>query len=70
MPGDFDGNCTVDSEDRDVFVSCVSGPDFEMAPECAASDFDGDNDVDQEDFGIWQRCYSGAGALADPNCMD
>jgi parallel beta-helix repeat protein len=70
IPGDFNHDGYVDSEDYTIFETCASGPAIPHngGPACQAADFDDDNDVDQDDFGIFQRCYSGEGNPADPSC--
>ena len=70
IPGDFDSDCDVDSDDLQAFIDCASGPAVPWAPVCQEKDLDRDNDVDLSDFGIFQRCISGEGNPADPNCAD
>ena len=61
VPGDFDRDGNIDSDDLKVFAACVSGPAVHYAGDCAKADFDGDGDVDQSDFGFIQRWFGGAG---------
>ncbi len=68
-PGDFDGDCDVDADDKVLFENCASGPTVPAGPGCEARDFDDDDDVDQSDHGFHQRCYSGPGVLSDENCV-
>lgn len=68
IPGDYDRDGDVDTDDFAEFESCSSGPGISRSTECANRDFDSDNDVDQSDFGIFQRCYSGEDNPAEPNC--
>ena len=70
IPGDFDRDGDVDTDDRNVFSTCLSGPTIPYADGCAMADLDGDNDVDQSDFGLIQRCFSGAGKPVDPACAN
>jgi hypothetical protein len=70
IPGDFDHDGDVDTDDVSTFAACASGPAIPRAPACAAQDFDADNDCDMSDFGILQRCYSGTNLAGDPDCAD
>ena len=69
IPGDFDFDGDIDTDDMRVFIGCVSGPSIPYSSGCGKADFDRDNDVDQRDFGVMQRCYSGAGKPVDPACV-
>ncbi|NLX24222.1 MAG: S8 family serine peptidase [Phycisphaerae bacterium] len=68
IPGDYDRDGDVDTDDFAEFEACASGPGISRSTECSNRDFDSDNDVDQSDFGVFQRCYSGENVPADPNC--
>ncbi len=68
LPCDFDRDCDVDVDDRNMFEACGSGPGLPYAVDCAEADLDPDGDVDQTDFAVFQRCYSGESVTADPNC--
>jgi hypothetical protein len=72
IPGDFDRDGDVDTDDFDAFQTCASGPEIPHngSETCQLADFDVDNDVDQDDFAIFQRCYSGENNPADPSCAD
>ena len=69
---DINDDQRVDSQDFDVFLSCLTGPAIPLAADapqvCKCMDRDGDNDVDQADFGAFQRCYTGPLGTVDPNC--
>jgi hypothetical protein len=81
---DFNHNCYVDADDRDMFLPCITGPSIPYAANgvpagCTLGfdaggyldgDFDQDGDLDQTDFGVFQRCYRGLGVAADPSCTD
>jgi hypothetical protein len=68
VPGDFDGDRSVDATDYGVFAGCWSGSTVPFATGCAPADLDGDNDVDEHDFGLFQRCYTGTGVIGNPDC--
>ena len=57
--GDFDHDCDADSADFFDFVSCLSGPDVPIGPECDAGDCDADADVDLTDFAAFQTTFTG-----------
>ncbi|MCH7527481.1 MAG: hypothetical protein IID39_08595 [Planctomycetes bacterium] len=60
-PGDFDGDGDVDLDDFERFLTCVTGPDGGVLPDCDPGDFDTDNDVDFTDFAAFQRAFTGPG---------
>jgi len=69
IPGDFNRDGDIDSDDMKTFATCASGPAIPYAGDCGEADLDGDGDVDQSDFGVLQRCYSGKDRLVEPNCV-
>ena len=71
-PADFDQDCDVDANDRDIFEACASSPGIQhnSSPTYMMTDLDFDNDVDHADFAVFQRCYSGENVPADPNCAN
>jgi hypothetical protein len=58
--GDFDRDCDADSADLVDFISCLSGPDVPIGPECNAGDCDADGDVDLTDFAQFQVAFTGS----------
>ncbi|NLX14073.1 MAG: hypothetical protein GXY44_10525 [Phycisphaerales bacterium] len=82
VPGDFNADGHIDSDDLDVFKACKTGPAIpydptNLPPGCTLTpdnegiipaDLDRDGDVDQDDFAMFQRCYSGPQANPDPRC--
>ena len=51
VPGDFDDDGDVDSDDYDSFAGCFTGPDGgPVGVECQPGDFDEDDDVDCDDW--------------------
>lgn len=69
IPGDLDGDRSVDGDDVVRFAACMTGADSgPPAPSCTAADLDDDGDIDQADFGILQNCISGDGLIGDPDC--
>ncbi|GMV95686.1 MAG: hypothetical protein HRF43_19915 [Phycisphaerae bacterium] len=70
VPGDFDRDGDVGTDDRQHLWDCLSGPNIvQTAPGCADADLEGsDGDVDQVEFGIVQACFSGDNVPADPGC--
>ncbi|NLE61950.1 MAG: VWA domain-containing protein [Planctomycetes bacterium] len=64
LPGDFDHDCDVDSEDSELFDECLSGPGVPASSGCDEQDFDDDGDVDMSDFGFLQRSYGSQGQPA------
>jgi hypothetical protein len=65
---DFDGDHDVDDDDLDALAACWSGPDTDVASDCAAKDLDRDNDVDATDYVLFQPCMSGSGVPATLEC--
>ncbi len=71
VPGDFDADGHIDSDDITIFVRCITGENVHITdPDCTKTDLNHDDDVDQSDFGILQRCLSGPTAPADPTCAE
>lgn len=70
IPGDYDHDRDVDSDDWAGFESCASGPAISYVGDCQQADFDGDGDVDPSDFGVFQRCFSGENSPGEPTCND
>jgi hypothetical protein len=84
IPGDFDRDGDVDSNDHDLFEACATGtaisydlgslpPGCTLAPYLLgpiAADFDSDIDVDQSDFAFFQQCLSGEGVPGKSNCVN
>lgn len=69
IPGDLDGDRSVDGDDVVRFAACMTGAgNGPPADSCTAADLDGDEDVDQADFGVLQNCISGDGLIGDPDC--
>lgn len=66
-PGDFNGDGSVDHQDLELFVPCVTGPMIPYSQGIPSgctipidgADFDDDGDVDQEDFGLFQAKICG-----------
>jgi hypothetical protein len=67
---DLDGDCDIDIDDVQAFVSCASGPDVPTADDCLGKDVDDDGDVDQDDFGALQRCLAGPDVAPEPLCAN
>lgn len=69
---DINDDHRVDSQDFDVFRSCLTGPAIPLPADasqvCKCMDRDGDSDIDQAEFGVFQRCYTGAAGAVDPGC--
>ncbi|MHC5111568.1 MAG: DUF362 domain-containing protein [Planctomycetota bacterium] len=65
--GDFNGDSDVDAEDYAEFVTCFSGPDVPVDPQCAWGDFDDDNDVDCADWLAFLEAWTD---LDDPPGFD
>ena len=60
LPGDFDGDQDVDSDDYAEFVACFTGPDAgPIEPECAPGDFDEDDDIDCDDWVAFKSYWTG-----------
>ena len=57
--GDFDHDCDAGSADFSDFISCLSGPDVTIAPDCNPGDCDADWDVDLTDFAGFQVVFTG-----------
>jgi hypothetical protein len=72
VPGDFNGDCDVDTDDFTTLASCFTGPGIsgQLTQICQGADWDRDSDVDQIDFAIFQRCLSGDTVTADPDCAN
>ncbi len=82
VPGDFNLDDYVDTNDLEVFDECRTAPGIPYDPQnlpfgCTltpddsdiiAADLNRDGIVDQSDFAIFQCCYSGAITKADPFC--
>jgi len=60
LPGDLDGDGTVDADDFAILQPCLTGPRMACPPPCAAADLDGDSDVDLADFAAFQRAFTGS----------
>ena len=64
--GDLDGDDDVDTDDFDIFVDCMAGPEVSDPPlGCALSDFvaadlESDGDVDVADFAEFQAAFTGS----------
>ncbi len=71
---DLNDNGKVDSDERDAFLACWTGPSILLAPDasqdCRCMDRNGDLVIDQQDYGIFQRCYPGAAAGTDFTACD
>jgi hypothetical protein len=59
LPGDCDGNGSVDLLDYQAFAGCVTGPDPKgpLPDECRCHDLDHDADVDLHDFALFQVVF-------------
>lgn len=69
IPGDLDGDRSVDGRDVVLFAACLTGSGHgPPAAQCTLADLDHDNDVDQSDFGVLQQCISGQSLPGDPDC--
>lgn len=53
IPGDFNSNCFVNSDDLLLFEACASGPGIPPGPNCGRYDLDNDTDIDQSDFAVF-----------------
>ncbi|MHC4443652.1 MAG: DUF6531 domain-containing protein [Planctomycetota bacterium] len=60
LPGDYDLDGDIDTDDFNIFEACASGPNIPHDPGCEDKDFDEDNDADQNDFAEWQKLYTGS----------
>ena len=60
IPGDLNGDGTVDHEDYILFADCLSGPNVPYPLGCDRVDLHTDGDVDAADFAEFQTLY-GAG---------
>jgi len=54
LPGDIDGDGSVDLEDFEILVDCTTGPGAELGIECGGADLNGDGAVDLLDFSEFQ----------------
>ncbi|MBI4579546.1 MAG: hypothetical protein HY718_07590, partial [Planctomycetes bacterium] len=70
IPGDFDRDGDVGTDDLAAFVDCAAGPAAPLEAGCEAADLDGDADGDAADFARFQRCFSGDNLPATPGCAD
>ncbi len=63
IPGDFNGDRNVDSEDYDTFtLDCFTGPDGgPIDPACTPGDFDEDDDVDCDDWDQFVLAWTAGG---------
>ena len=62
LPGDLNGDGSVDLADFGLFRGCMNGPNRPPAAVgCAGADMDGDGDVDMGDFVQFQALYAQAG---------
>lgn len=70
IPGDYDRDGDVDTDDFAYMAACLSGPDVAAGPACQTGefDYDFDTDLDLADFAAFQRCFSGQDQPASPNC--
>ncbi len=62
LPGDFEDDQDVDSDDYVAFATCLAGPGLPATAECGEcvdADFDDDGDVDLIDFAVLQANFSG-----------
>lgn len=70
-PVDVDRDGDVDSDDRDAFEFCATGPGIAMEDQnCTWADLDSDTDIDQTDFGVFQRCYGGENVPVNAGCAE
>jgi hypothetical protein len=59
VPGDCDGNETVDLGDFTTFVGCLAGPGSgPVDATCTCADMDEDDDVDLTDFALFQASFT------------
>ena len=61
VPEDLDADGDVDLDDLALLLSCMTGPQGGILPDCDAADLDGDGDVDLEDFSLFQMSFTGSG---------
>ncbi len=66
MPGDIDGNATLDLADMAGFQQCRD--ESPLTPVCAVFDADDNGNLSVADLHILKACMSGPGVSADPNC--
>ncbi|HUU83577.1 MAG TPA: C25 family cysteine peptidase [Phycisphaerae bacterium] len=63
LPGDLDGDCTVDLDDFLLLSECIAGPQVTTPPpscdpgDFAHGDLDADGDLDVEDFAAFQAAF-------------
>ena len=58
LAGDFDGNGSVDDEDRVHFEECLNLDAGELGPGCGVFDFDGDGSVDCADWVAFRTAWT------------
>ena len=72
IPGDFDIDGDVDSQDFSLFQSCFAGPQtpcYDLLQGCCATDMDGDADIDCADWGAFVQHWTEPGDPPDlPAC--
>jgi hypothetical protein len=59
IPGDCDGNGSVDLADYENFAACLLGPLTDPGSECECFDLDDDEHVTARDFAVLQVNFSG-----------
>ncbi len=63
VPGDFDGDGDVDTDDFNQLASCFTGPGGgPIDPGCEAGDLDGDGDVDCDDWDLFVQAWTEPGS--------
>jgi hypothetical protein len=61
VPGDINGDNSVDGVDYGLFAGCFNGTGNPIAPGCASADMNTDNSVDGVDYGLFAGCFNGTG---------
>jgi hypothetical protein len=59
LPGDCDGDGSINSTDFAFFEACLLGPDASFGTSCGCTDFDADSDTDLADVAAFQTHVTG-----------
>ncbi len=59
LPGDCNGDASVDLQDFSALSACLSGPGGGLGTGCACFDFDADGDDDLPDWATFQSGFTG-----------